>query len=314
MSIHSVTRSHTHLAWDNSIPPVLQVQSGETITFDCLDASNGQITKDSTAATISSLVFSQLDQVSGPVFVHGAVPGDTLQVEVLSVDTADWGWTGLIPGFGLLHDEFPEPALKIWSLDTAGGFAWFNEEKGMKILLKPFAGEMGVAPGKKGAFSTIPPYNTGGNIDTKHVAAGSTLYLPVEVEGALFSIGARRIRQVSFIYTSFTGTAIETPMKVTVRLTARKDRPYTKTPHFHTRRLITTLDDEYYCTTGVDPDIKEATRSAVRHMIEFLCAEHQLDRVEAYMLCSVGGDLRMHEVVDMPNYVVRFYHLPLSVP
>lgn len=168
---------------------MIQVQSGDTITFDCLDASNGQITKESTVATISSLVFSQLDQVNGPVFVNGAFPGDTLQVDVISVDTADWGWTGLIPGFGLLSDEFPEPALKIWTLDTTGGFAWFDEEEGVKIPLKPFAGEMGVAPGKPGAFSTIPPYATGGNIDTKHLSAGATLYLPVEVEGALFSIG-----------------------------------------------------------------------------------------------------------------------------
>lgn len=168
---------------------MLHIQSGDTITFDCLDASNGQITKESTVAAISSLVFSQLDQVNGPVFVKGASPGDTLQVDVISVDTADWGWTGLIPGFGLLSDEFPEPALKIWTLDTAGGFAWFDEEGGVKIPLKPFAGEMGVAPGKLGAFSTIPPYATGGNIDTKHLSAGATLYLPVEVEGALFSIG-----------------------------------------------------------------------------------------------------------------------------
>jgi acetamidase/formamidase len=174
-----------------SIPPVISIQSGETVTFDCLDASNGQIRVDSTVGALSSLVFSQLDQVNGPIYVEGAVPGDTLQVEVISVDTADWGWTGLIPGFGLLSDEFPEPALKIWKLDKAGGFAYFDEGRRIKIPLRPFAGEMGVAPGKSGAFSTIPPYNTGGNIDTKHVSAGATLFLPIEVEGALFSIGVR---------------------------------------------------------------------------------------------------------------------------
>lgn len=172
-----------------SIQPVVYVQSGETITFDCLDASNGQITPTSTALTISSLVFSQLDQVSGPVHIEGALPGDTLQVDVLKIETANWGWTGIIPGFGLLHDEFSEPALKIWELDTKGGFAWFDREKGIKIPLRPFPGEMGVAPGKDGPFSTIPPYNTGGNLDTKYLRAGSTLYLPIEAEGGLFSIG-----------------------------------------------------------------------------------------------------------------------------
>jgi len=159
------------------------------VSFSCLDASNGQITKDSTTSAISSLVFSQLDQVNGPVYVQGASPGDTLQVDVLSVETADWGWTGLIPGFGLLSDEFPEPALKVWKLDKENASAWFDEDRGINIPLRPFAGEMGVAPGKNGAFSTIPPYNTGGNLDTKQLCAGSTLFLPIEAEGALFSIG-----------------------------------------------------------------------------------------------------------------------------
>ena len=97
--------------------------------------------------------------------ISGAETGDTLQVEVLDIQTADWGWTALIPGFGLLADEFPEPQLKIWKIhkneDGKRGFAWFDEEKGIKIPVKPFAGEMGVARGTEGAFSTIPPYNTG---------------------------------------------------------------------------------------------------------------------------------------------------------
>lgn len=119
----------------------------------------------------------------------------------MEVEVAEWGWTGIIPGFGLLADEFTDPALKIWTLNrtssgaqgeetpTGYGYAWFDEKKGIKIPLKPFAGEMGVAPAEKGAFSTIPPYKTGGNIDTKHLAKGSILYLPIGVEGALFSIG-----------------------------------------------------------------------------------------------------------------------------
>ncbi|KAH9475076.1 Formamidase [Psilocybe cubensis] len=304
-SIHSVNRSHTHLAWDNSIPPVIRIESGDTVSFSCLDASNGQITKESTVATLSSLVFGQLDQVSGPVYVNGALPGDTLQVDVISVETADWGWTGLIPGFGLLSDEFPEPALKIWALDKEAGFAWFDKERGIKIPLRPFPGEMGVAPGKNGAFSTIPPYNTGGNLDTRQLGVGSTLYLPIEVEGALFSIGDGHAAQGDG------GTAIETPMEVTVRLTVRKDRPFTKTPHFHTVRPNVN-NEEHYGTTGIDSDIREATRSAVRNMINVLEAEFQMDRVAAYMLCSVAGDLRMHEVVDMPNYVIGMM-LPQSL-
>ncbi|KAJ7641828.1 Formamidase [Roridomyces roridus] len=305
MSIHTVKRSQCHLAWDNSIPPILRVKSGETINFDCLDASNGQITPDSDHSAISQLVFSQLDQVNGPIYVEGAQPGDTLQVDVVRVRTAEWGWTACIPGFGLLTDEFPEAALKIWRLE--GGEAYFDEvtKKG-RIPIRPFMGEMGVARGEKGSFSTIPPWNTGGNIDTRHVGEGATLFLPVEVEGALFSIGDGHAAQGDG------GTAIETPMKVTVRLTVRKDKPYTKTPHFVTPKK-SEGEESYYCTTGVDADMREATRGAVRNMIDFICAEYpEFSRVDAYMLCSVAADLRLHEVVDMPNYVVGMM-MPRSV-
>ncbi|KAL0948367.1 hypothetical protein HGRIS_010949 [Hohenbuehelia grisea] len=308
MSIHSVKRHQNHLAWDNSIAPVLHIQSGETVTFDCLDASNGQLTAESSVASIRGLVFSQLDQVCGPVHISGAQPGDTLQVDIISVETADWGWTALIPGFGLLHDEYPDPALKIWKIDRAGQFAWFDEEKGIKIPLRPFPGEIGVAPGKDGAFSTIPPYKTGGNLDTKYLSSGSTVYLPIEVKGALFSIGDGHGAQGDG---EVCGTAIETPVKATVRLTVRKDKPYVKAPHFVTARAAAS-PEEYYCTTGVDQDIREASRAAVRDMIEYLGVEHHLSKVEAYMLCSVAGDLRMHEVVDMPNYVIGLM-LPKSI-
>ncbi|KAJ8689249.1 hypothetical protein PTI98_013290 [Pleurotus ostreatus] len=307
MSIHSVRRSQNHLAWDKSIRPVVYAQSGDTIAFDCLDSSNGQITPASTASTLSSLVVAELDQVSGPVHIEGALPGDTLQVDVLEIETADWGWTGLIPGFGVLLDEFPTPALKIWELDKENGFAWFDREKGIKIPLRPFPGEMGVAPGKEGAFSTIPPYNTGGNLDTKYLHAGSTLYLPIEAEGALFSIGDGHAAQGDG---EVCGCALETPIHVKVRLTIRKDKAYTKTPHYTTTEAVSRED--YYCTTGIDSDIKTAIRAAVRYMIDYLVAEHQLGRTEAYMLCGVAGDLKLHEVVDMPNYVVGMM-IPKSI-
>ncbi|KIK58524.1 hypothetical protein GYMLUDRAFT_45164 [Collybiopsis luxurians FD-317 M1] len=308
MSIHSVSRNQFHLAWDNSIQPILRIKSGDTVKFDCLDASNGQITPNSTASTLPSLSFSSLDQVNGPIFVEGALPGDTLKVEVVSIETADWGWTACIPGFGLLSDEFPEPALKIWKINKKEGFAYFDESKRIKIPLKPFAGEMGVARKQKGAFSTIPPYNTGGNIDTRHVTAGATLYLPVEVEGALFSMGDGHAAQGDG---EVCGTAIETPISAELRLSVVKDRPYTTTPHFQTSP-INISNEEYYCTTGVEPDLRDAARAALRHMIKYLGQNYDLNSVEAYMLCSIVGDLRIHEVVDMPNYVVGMM-IPKSI-
>ncbi|KAF9448737.1 Acetamidase/Formamidase [Macrolepiota fuliginosa MF-IS2] len=316
MSIHSVKRDQCHLVWDKTLKPILSIQSGETVTFDCLDASNGQITPSSTSATIGSLVFAQLDQVCGPIYIEGALPGDTLQVDVINLETAEWGWTGIIPGFGLLADEFTQPTLKIWKLENEKfegeqAYAWFDESKGIKVPLRPFMGEMGVARGVEGQWSTIPPYNTGGNLDTKYLYAGSQLFLPIEVEGALFSIGDGHAAQGDG------GTAIETPMKVTVRLTVCKDRPYTHTPHFcfkspGANSLRPRGPEEYYCVTGIDPDLREATRSAARNMIEFLGVEHGLNRVEAYMLCSVAADLRMLEVVDMPNYTIGMM-IPRSI-
>lgn len=311
VTIHSVRRAQNHLAWDNSIPPVLRVQSGETVTFDCIDSSNGQVTKDSHVSAVAGFIYEQMDPVTGPVYINGAMPGDTLQVDVVSIDIPDWGWTGLIPGFGFLADEFPEAALKIWTLDRTNMVAYFDETKKIKVPLNPFPGEMGVAQGKPGAFSTIPPYNTGGNLDTKYLTVGSTLYLPIEVEGALFSIGDGHAAQGDG---EVCGTAIEIPMKATVRLTVLKDKPYTKAPHY---RTVVKKDDspkagEFYCTTGVGPDIKEATRQAVKSMIEYLMIEHKMSRVDAYILCSVTADLRLHEVVDMPNFVVGMM-LPQSI-
>jgi acetamidase/formamidase len=227
-SIHTIRESH--LVWNNSISPVERVHSGEIVNFLCVDASNGQITCNSTVEAIAQLDTTRLDQVNGPVYVEEAEPGDVLEIEVLDVKTDVWGWTAIIPGFGLLADEFPEPQLKIWKIqrDMTSpdiGYAWFKP--GIKIPIAPFCGEMGLAPSEAGSKSTIPPYHhgryfnhnyetellpsnltlhflnllsnifsllyipifLGGNMDTKHIVKGSKLYLPVQVKGALFSLG-----------------------------------------------------------------------------------------------------------------------------
>ena len=114
-----------------SIPPVIRIKSGDTVQFDCLDASNGQISESSESSSLNTLIFSALDQVNGPVYVENALPGDTLQVDILEITHAEWGWTGILNGFGLLADEFPNVTLKIWDL-REDGFAWFDKEKGIK--------------------------------------------------------------------------------------------------------------------------------------------------------------------------------------
>jgi acetamidase/formamidase len=306
-TIH-VARQQWHLAWDHSIPPIARIASGETVAFDCLDASCGQIGPGATVETIQTLDFSQVDQVNGPIYVEGAEPGDTLEVEFVDFQPADWGWTALIPGFGLLADEFAEPALKIWRLSDADGWAEFAP--GIRIPLEPFCGEVGLAPAAEGAFSTIPPYRHGGNLDTKHLTRGARLYLPVEVSGALFSMGDGHAAQGDG---EVCGTAIETPMRAVVRLSVHKDRPVAE-PQFRTAGPLAqrTNTAAYHVTEGIGPDIREAARQAIRHMIDYLTREYGLSAVDAYMLCSVAVDLKLCEVVDMPNYVVGAF-LPMSL-
>src|SRR5579872_6351573 len=262
-TIH-VHRNQFHLAWDNSIAPIATIQSGEVVEFDLLDAAGGQIVANSTVEAIHTLDFARVDQVNGPIYVEGAKPGDTLQIELLDLQPADWGWTAIIPGFGLLADEFPDPALKIWRLENG----WAEFAPGFRIPLDPFCGEIGLAPAAAGALSTIPPYRHGGNMDTKHLTRGATLYLPIEVEGALFSMGDGHAAQGDG---EVCGTAIETPMRTTVRLTVRKDLLIAE-PQFLTAGPIAARTNigPYYATDGIAPDLLEAARKAIRYMIAHL--------------------------------------------
>jgi acetamidase/formamidase len=307
-TIH-IHRDQWHLAWDHSIPPIASLQSGETISFDLLDASCGQIVEESTVEALRTLDFSRVDQVNGPIYVEGAQPGDTLEVEFVDLQPSTWGWTGVIPGFGLLADEFPEPALKIWHLE-GGADGWAEFAPGIRVPLAPFCGEIGLAPAADGSLSTIPPYRHGGNMDTKHLTKGTRLFLPVEVPGALFSIGDGHAAQGDG---EVCGTAIETPMRATVRLTVRKDvqvqEPQFLTPGPLAQRTNTA---SYYATDGIGPDLMEAARNAIRHMIDHLQRNYGLSRPEAYMLCSVAVDLKICEIVDAPHWVVSAF-LPLSI-
>lgn len=305
-SIH-VTRDQNHLAWDPAIPPVATVGSGDVVAFDCLDASNGQITAEATSETLDQLDFASVDQVTGPVEVSGAEPGDTLQVDLLAFTPADWGWTASIPGFGLLADDFPEGHLKITRLEAEAEHVEFWP--GVRIPLAPFCGEVGVAP-ETGPRSTIPPDLHGGNMDTRHLVAGSTLFLPVFHAGARFSIGDGHATQGDG---EVCGTAIETPMQALVRLTVRKDLHVTgpefvaaPDPHAVLR------NGPRYATDGIGPDLMTAARDALRRMIEWLGREHGLEPMQAYLLCSVVVDLRISEIVDVPNFIVTA-HCPLGI-
>jgi acetamidase/formamidase len=297
-SIHELRHDAYNAVWDNSIAPALEIDSGESVELHARDASDEQILETSTASDVAELDFSRVNPVSGPVFVKGAQPGDTLAVELLEFRPRGWGWTAIIPGFGLLADEFPDPWLRISRVDSKQGVVRFGDR--VTLPFRPFSGNLGVAPAQAGAHSVLPPSRWGGNVDIKYLGPGSTLYLPVGVEGALFSLGDTHAAQGDG---EVCGTAIETAMDVVVRLSVRRDISVAA-PQFDLPPAPPAPRSGFHVCTGVGPDLLEAARDALRATIVHLCDRHGFDREEAYALASVAVNLRIHEVVDAPNWVV----------
>jgi acetamidase/formamidase len=301
---HTIHSEQHHFGWDNANEPVLTVAPGDTVEFDTVDASGGQLSPESTVADVLGLDFARVNPVTGPVRVDGAEPGDALKVRIESFTPSGWGWTAVIPGFGLLADQFPEPELNVWSYDTTE-LAPAAYGPGGRVPLKPFCGTIGVAPAEPGTHSVVPPRRVGGNIDVRDLAAGTELYLPVEVAGGLFSVGDTHAAQGDG---EVCGTAIESPMKVALSFDLVKgaDLPF---PRFETPGPVSRHLDEkgYFVTTGIGPDLMEGARAAVAGMIDQLSATLGMSAAEVYMLCSVCADLRISEIVDQPNWVVSFY-------
>ncbi|WP_440770907.1 acetamidase/formamidase family protein [Natronorubrum sp. DTA28] len=298
-----------HSMWDNSLEPVRTIESGDVVQFTCRDSTDGQLGPDSTVADLADLDVSRVHALTGPVAVEGAQPGDVLEVELLDLEHEGWGHSVILPGeaeLGLLSDEFPEPDLHVWDLED--GVAQFVD--GIEVPLDPFPGVVGVAPDEDGSHETFPPRSVGGNMDIKQLTAGSTVYLPVAVDNALFSIGDCHAAQGDG---EVCGTGIEAPMTVTCRFDLRSDLSIEQ-PQFETTGPFTPTgrDERMYGTTGIGDDLMEASRAAVRSMIDHLQEERGLDRNEAYILCSAAVDLKINEAVNAPNWVVSAY-LPQSI-
>jgi acetamidase/formamidase len=301
---YTIHRHHHHFGWDNSIAPAQKVAPGSTIEFECVDSSGGQLSPDSTVADIAALDFSKINPVTGPIYVDGAEPGDALKITIEGFKPSGFGWTANIPGFGLLADDFKEPALNLWHYD-ATSLAPALYGKNARVPLKPFAGTIGNALAEPGLHTVVPPRRVGGNLDIRDLAAGTVLYLPVEVAGALFSVGDTHAAQGDG---EVCGTAIESQMNTVLTIDLVKDARL-KMPRFTTPGPVTRhLDAKgYEVTTGIGSDLMEGAKAAVSQMVDLLSRQHGMDPVDAYMLCSVCGDLRISEIVDMPNWVVSFY-------
>lgn len=180
-STFHLARSQVQFGWSREFQPLLSVSSESEVSFEIQDASAGQIGQGANATAIAALDFDRVNPVTSPVFVEGALPGDVLQVDILELEPSAAGWTGQIPGFGLLSEDFPDPWLHVWEIE--GGVAHFRQ--GIEVPVRPMCGVLGVAPAEPGVHSVVPPRRVGGNLDIPQLGAGATLYLPVEVEGAI---------------------------------------------------------------------------------------------------------------------------------
>lgn len=307
MAIYHLDDTQPHAFWDHAYPARLRIRSGDTVVFETLEASAGQVRPDSPSEVLRSLDFAFIHPLTGPVFIEDAEPGDCLEVDIVSIQHKGWGWNGVIPGFGLLPDDFPEPYLHHYRLGET--FCEFRPD--ILIPYEPFCGVMGVAPRETGRLTTIPPRENGGNIDIRHLTPGAKVFFPVLVPGALFSCGDCHSAQGDG---EVNGTGIETRMSVTLTFTLRKG------VHIPELRFLTpagkklTVADEggYFATTAHGPDLLANAQQAIRYMIDYLSSEHHMTREQAFCLCGAAVDLKISEIVDAPNWIVSAY-VPLSI-
>ena len=288
----------THTKFSRAIPPAITVPPGSLIEAHTHEATGGQFNIDSTIEDLQNIDMDRVHTLTGPIYVVGAQPGDVLAVELIELEPADWGWTAMTPDFGFLSGEHEESDFKTFKLDKEANLVHFAD--GISIPLKPFAGVMGVAPDTDEMLNTIPPRANGGNMDDPNLVAGTTVYFPVFVEGALFSIGdTHSVQGLGEVV----GTAVESPMRILFRVSVVKGSSIEE-PQYET--------DDYYATTGFGTTIDEAALKATRYMIKHIVDTYGLSWGDAYMLCSLIGDLKIAEVVDLPHVLVTM-HITKSV-
>jgi len=303
MASFHISRDQCHWSWNRDLKPVLHVDPGDTVVLEVANASGGQLHRESQVDDVATLDFSRVNPVTGPVWIEGAEPGDAVVVEVLSIDLDDWGWTAIIPGFGLLSDQFPRPHLRISTVTSR--FAELLP--GVRIPVAPFIGTIGLAMPEPGNHPLVPPSRYGGNMDLRQVTPGARLWLPVAVTGGLLSIGDTHAAQGDG---EVAGTAVETSSQVTVRIKLVKGVNL-KSPRLETHPL-SQREGRAWVTTGIGPDLWVAAREATMEMIDWLSSLAGLSPEDAYLVTSVAGDLKISEIVDAPNWVVSM-HVPQDV-
>ncbi|HEY4830184.1 MAG TPA: acetamidase/formamidase family protein [Solirubrobacteraceae bacterium] len=304
---HHLPDAQVHFTWDAGNEPVLTVDSGDTVVVWTRDVSDNQITPESDTSVIAGLDWNRVYPLQGPIGVRGAAAGDTLAIELLDIRTQGWGWTAILPGLGLLPEDFPDAYLRIFDL-SGGDVAYLRDD--IAIPLEPFFGTMGVCPAGAEAQPVMPPGVFGGNMDIRQLVRGSTLFLPVQVESALFSCGDAHGAQGDG---EVCVTGLEAPMFAALRFTLEKGRSI-PSPQYRTPAPLTPRVDSapFYATTGVGGDLYAGAQDAVRAMVDHISRTYALAREDAYVLCSLVVDLKISEIVDAGEYIVSAF-LPEAV-
>ena len=339
-----------HNRWHPDIAPALEVGEGEDVTLETRDALDGYLTASSTEADFAGLPLGTINQLTGPLYVKGARPGDLLEVEFLDIVPQRWGFSAIIPNLGFLRDVMTTPFLVHWNL--AAGWAASPELPRVRIPAAPFMGVSGVAPSRqqleawtrreaevaaRGGFAlppdtagavpssgpaathglrTLPPRENGGNFDVKQLTKGAKLLLPVAVEGALFSTGDAHFAQGDG---EVCVTAVEMAATCVVRCRLHRgeaERRNIRWPRFQRSDYFAdprwAVPQRFIATMGMPVDdhgvnhgenLNLACRNAVLNMMSLL-QDRGFSREQAYVICSVAVDLRISNVVDVPNYVV----------
>lgn len=294
--------SHTHylnptpqtVHWGHfnaSIPAVLQVESGDELVIDTFSGGMSEVADPSLFRPEHRLIVDTVPQImgphilTGPVHVKGAEPGDTLEVRILNIElTTDWGWNIIRPLKGALPEDFPNLSRRVIPIDRQTNMArlpW-----GVDVPLRPFFGIIGVAPPPAyGLVSSVEPREYGGNIDNKEFIPGTSLFLPVFVPGANLSVGDGHAVQGDG---EVCLTALETCLKGRFQVIVHKQS-------LNFPRAITPT---HYISMGMDVDLDDAAKQALRNMIKWLTEIKPWTAEEAYVFCSLACDLHVTQLVD----------------
>lgn len=299
---YTLDRSETVNRWDRSHPPRVTVQSGDTLTVEMRDASDGQVHPEMSSEEFAKIDSDRVHGLTGPIYIEEAEPGNVLEVRILGIELEGWGWTAIIPEAGLLGDEFEKHFLQIWEFEDR----FTHSLQNVTVPLEPFCGIVGVQRESTGSFRTHPPGPWGGNIDVRHLTSGSSLFLPIFTDGAGLCLGdghaAQGDGEVSI-------SGIEAPMTVEIELIVHEDK------RCDGPEIITQdgLEPAYFTDSGHRAFVASAETShiaasqATRRAIDYIIDNYSLSREEAYVLCSVALRLKISQIVNEPMTTVTGY-------